>query len=291
MQGLVKGDTARMLCQITEPNNLRGKLTYSEPREVSACFSVILETPTQEFSASESDIPYFSGTFEGKYVPERYKYDPYGKRYVMTAGFVGLDESEIGQEYGYTGRRHDSESGMMYFRARYYSGELGRFVSRDPLGTALDPEMMNHFSWLEAGSSYRDGMSLYAGYFAMWSGVDPSGMDCKEEDTICKKTGGYHFKGYKPPKSGHSAKSIVDSIHSKLYVCSCKVKCQDWQLFGTKTTITICGKTFCLWFDESYRVKNGGEYFRHKVAFEYMSLDNNFYYNRYKKACKKACAI
>ena len=132
MQGLVKGDTARMLCQITEPNNLRGKLTYSEPREVSACFSVILETPTQEFSASESDIPYFSGTFEGKYVPERYKYDPYGKRHVMTAGFVPVEDSAIGQEYGYTGRRHDSESGMMYFRARYYSDALGRFVSRDP---------------------------------------------------------------------------------------------------------------------------------------------------------------
>ena len=46
-------------------------------------------------------------------------------------------------------------SGLMYFRARYYSGDLGRFVSRDPLG-------------------YVDGMNLYRGYFVP-GGVDPSG--------------------------------------------------------------------------------------------------------------------
>ena len=87
---------------------------------------------------------------------ERYQYDPYGSRTVMTAGYVELDESAIGQEFGYTGRRHDAEdTGLMYFRARYYSGELGRFVSRDPLG-------------------YVDGMNLYQAYFVV-NGVDPSG--------------------------------------------------------------------------------------------------------------------
>jgi hypothetical protein len=42
------------------------------------------------------------------------------------------------------------------FIVRYYDGELGRFVGRDPLG-------------------YVDGMSLYRGYFVV-NGVDPSGM-------------------------------------------------------------------------------------------------------------------
>ncbi len=89
-------------------------------------------------------------------VLERYKYDPYGSRTVMNAGYGELTESTIGQEFGYTGRRHDAEnSGLMYFRARYYSGELGRFVSRDPL-------------------KYVDGMSMYRGYFVV-NGVDPSG--------------------------------------------------------------------------------------------------------------------
>ena len=42
------------------------------------------------------------------------------------------------------------------FRARYYSDELGRFISRYPMG-------------------YVDDMSLYAGYFAQRFAVDPSG--------------------------------------------------------------------------------------------------------------------
>ena len=64
---------------------------------------------------------------------------------------------------------------LMYFRARYYSGELGRFVSRDPLGTALDVNMMNALNMLIAGANYSDGMSLYRAYFTV-NGVDPSGM-------------------------------------------------------------------------------------------------------------------
>jgi RHS repeat-associated protein len=78
-------------------------------------------------------------------VVERYQYDPYGSRTVLTPSFVSISESAIGQEFGYTGRRHDAEdTGLIYFRARYYSGELGRFVSRDPLGTALDVDWMNY---------------------------------------------------------------------------------------------------------------------------------------------------
>ena len=58
--------------------------------------------------------------------------------------------------YGFTGRYLYTESGLWHFRARYYSDELGRFISRDPTG-------------------YVDGMSLYNGYFAARFGVDYSG--------------------------------------------------------------------------------------------------------------------
>src|SRR5690606_19656964 len=40
------------------------------------------------------------------------------------------------QPYTYTGRRLDSESGVYYYRYRYYHGQLGRFVARDPIGYA-----------------------------------------------------------------------------------------------------------------------------------------------------------
>lgn len=40
----------------------------------------------------------------------------------------------VDQPYGYTGRREDAESGLDYYRARYYSSDQGRFISRDPIG-------------------------------------------------------------------------------------------------------------------------------------------------------------
>ena len=50
---------------------------------------------------------------------------------------------------------------LLYFRARYYSPQLGQFISRDPLG-------------------YVDGMSQYRAYFVPGS-VDPWGL-CPPED-------------------------------------------------------------------------------------------------------------
>ncbi len=34
----------------------------------------------------------------------------------------------------YTGRENDSESGLYYYRARYYDPQIGRFISEDPIG-------------------------------------------------------------------------------------------------------------------------------------------------------------
>jgi RHS repeat-associated protein len=36
--------------------------------------------------------------------------------------------------YGYTGREWDAESGLYYYRARWYDPQMGRFISEDPIG-------------------------------------------------------------------------------------------------------------------------------------------------------------
>ena len=40
------------------------------------------------------------------------------------------------QAYAFTGREWDPETGLYYYRARYYDSRLGRFVSEDPIGIA-----------------------------------------------------------------------------------------------------------------------------------------------------------
>jgi len=66
-------------------------------------------------------------------VVERYTYDPYGKVKILAAdGVTVLAASSVGNPWTFTGRRLDGETGLMYFRTRYYDVNLGRFVNRMP---------------------------------------------------------------------------------------------------------------------------------------------------------------
>ena len=53
--------------------------------------------------------------------------DVYGKIKDKTGSF----DNEI----TYTGRWLDEDTGLYYYRARWYNADRGRFISRDPIGT------------------------------------------------------------------------------------------------------------------------------------------------------------
>jgi RHS repeat-associated protein len=100
-----------------------------------------------------------------------YTYDAYGQGAPLT-----------GVPFKYTGRRLDAETGLYYYRARYYSASLGRFLQTDPIG-------------------YRDQMNLY-GYAGSdpLNATDPSGTKIKCADSNCKRLQEYINKyahGYK----------------------------------------------------------------------------------------------
>lgn len=82
-------------------------------------------------------------TNEQGIIVERYDYNSLGIMTIRDAAKNIITESAFGNEYTYTGRRYDSETGLYYYRNRMYSAELGRFMSEDPLG-------------------YVDGYNLYA---------------------------------------------------------------------------------------------------------------------------------
>jgi RHS repeat-associated protein len=54
-------------------------------------------------------------------------YDSFGR-------VVSQTSSTVEFRYGYTGREQDTETGLDYYRARYYDSAVGRFISEDPLG-------------------------------------------------------------------------------------------------------------------------------------------------------------
>ena len=58
------------------------------------------------------------------------EYDSFGTRRIVAGTEVDMPC------YGYTGREHDPESGLIYYRARHYDPALGQFLQRDPIGFA-----------------------------------------------------------------------------------------------------------------------------------------------------------
>jgi len=67
-------------------------------------------------------------------VVESYSYDVYGNTVIRDANGLVVTASAVGNTYMFTGRRLDAETGLYYYRARYYNSELGRFLQTDPIG-------------------------------------------------------------------------------------------------------------------------------------------------------------
>jgi len=72
--------------------------------------------------------------------------------------------------FAFTGREFDQETGLYYYRARYYDPETARFISRDPIET--DSGDFNFYRYVEN----------QPGFY-----VDPSGLNSSEHQSIVSR--------------------------------------------------------------------------------------------------------
>ena len=80
---------------------------------------------------------------------------------------------ESNNSYKYTGKELDSETGLYYYGARYYSPELGRFVQADALAGSLDdPLSLNRYAYVKNNPlNY----------------IDPTGNVVELDDSVLRK--------------------------------------------------------------------------------------------------------
>jgi RHS repeat-associated protein len=131
-------------------------------------------------------------------VVEAYAYDDYGTPNFFNGTGQSITQSAIGNPYLFTGRRFDQESGLYYYRMRYYDTRSGRFTTRDPIGIWGD--LMN------VGNGYTYSSNN------PWSLVDPFGLYCtgdplvdnqefrdKVQEALDKMKGHEPYSGRTPP--------------------------------------------------------------------------------------------
>ena len=68
---------------------------------------------------------------------ERYVYDSFGRITIYDDGgneITPNSDKYLENPFTYTGREYDAETGLYFYRARYYNPQTGTFLSEDPLG-------------------------------------------------------------------------------------------------------------------------------------------------------------
>ncbi|MFY7994181.1 MAG: RHS repeat-associated core domain-containing protein [Bacteriovoracaceae bacterium] len=83
-------------------------------------------------------------------IVQHYVYSSFGKILKVMNGSVDNTANPlIKTNFAYTNREYDSESGLYYYRARYYDASSGRFLQEDLRLMMLDPLIADQKIFIE----------------------------------------------------------------------------------------------------------------------------------------------
>jgi RHS repeat-associated protein len=112
--------------KLIEETNASGVVVsrYAQARNIDEPLAMLRSSATSYYSAdglgSVTSLTNSSGA-----AAETYTYDSFGK--------VTASSGSVTNPFQYTGREMDAETGLYYYRARYYDPASGRFLSEDPV--------------------------------------------------------------------------------------------------------------------------------------------------------------
>ena len=135
-------DRENMLLELDQWNNLKAKYLHSGVDQI--------------WRMERKDTPYYDESFQEQYfyflrdrignitevtnfvgdVVQRYVYDVFGKITIFDGDgnqITASSEKYLENPFTFTGREYDRETGLYYYRARYYDPEVGLFLSEDPI--------------------------------------------------------------------------------------------------------------------------------------------------------------
>lgn len=119
-------DSGHCIAEYDGSNTLLRKTVYGPGVDVPVCMIDVNDsnaTYYYHYDALGSVVALSDGDGDTVQV---YEYDVYGQ--------VAASDPNHPNPFLFTGRRYDTETGLYYYRARYYNPSIGRFLQTDPIG-------------------------------------------------------------------------------------------------------------------------------------------------------------
>ena len=155
-------------------------------------------------------------TDANKTAVQRYIYDAFGLPKATTS---------FKNSYQFTGREWDKETGLYFYRARYYDPLLGRFIQKDPIGfKGGDMVLYGYTSNNPLNHVDPNGLAIWICNRKTTFGVGNHAYLWNDNNSSCCGRGSASHCREKGPKGGDSCRKVEGSDGKEAQIMLC---CSD----------------------------------------------------------------